>query len=328
MLRACCFLVVWIGICAATFAQGDVVFDEGFDPLEKARGASNERIKEIEAILAKKVHVAFHEIPLEEVVDFLHDKYGAPILIDQPSLDLLGIGEDAPITFNADGVRMDNYLRAMLRPLDLTYGIRNGFIYITAPEEISAALSVRIYDVSRIISPRNNQDVVYADSLPSYEYNDLLDIIMSTVEPDMWEQLGGPGTLQTFSRGDVRLLIVSQTDENQKTIAHLLHFLKEKVQGKTARKGNKRKQRFSIIYQIDRPENVSFDDLVRIIKTTIADASWKKKNAIKIIGDTIVVHQPAGVQQRVKQLLLTLNALSQRPPVQNNGVFPPTNGFQ
>ncbi len=106
----------------------------------------------------------------------------------------------------------------MLRPLQLTYVIRNGVLLITSQTEAENQLVVRIYPVRDLVSPPDEPNAPF-DQL---DFDPLIDLINALVAPASWDTVGGPGSGNPLPPG---LLAFSQTVEVHDEIAALLEGL-------------------------------------------------------------------------------------------------------
>ena len=63
------------------------------------------------------------------------------------------------------------------------------------------------------------------DDKRSFDYSELLETILHSIEPDIWEQLGGPSTLMPMTVNGRRLLVVSTTSSIHLQLQSLLDQL-------------------------------------------------------------------------------------------------------
>ena len=109
----------------------------------------------------------------------------------------------------------------MLRPLCLTWTIKDDVLLITTPEQDGSMLSTKVYDVSDLVACRDEHDAPWDD------YETLIDIINSTIQPTSWDEVGGPGSNKGASLGTAKVLVVSQTYRTHCQIAKLLAEIRE-----------------------------------------------------------------------------------------------------
>jgi len=172
----------------------------------------------IRRALDKPISFEFMETSLDEVMAVVEKQAGIPnVLIDVRALDDVGIGADTPITRHLKGISLRSALRLLLRDLDLTYVLRDGALVITTPEEAEGRLTTEVFQVLDLIRP-------YSDTPPDeYDYDTLIQLITSVIQPTTWADVGGPGAIDGY-RGT---LVVSQTQDVLDEIPQLLDTLRK-----------------------------------------------------------------------------------------------------
>ncbi len=154
-----------------------------------------------------------HETPLEEVIEFLMTVHDIPILMDTRALDDVGLTVDQPITIDLTGVSLRSGLTIMLGQIELTWLIDDAGLLITTMEAAEARMETRITPVADIVKvphPELVQD--------PYDMKSLIELIKASVEPESWDTVGGPASLERF-RGS---LVISQVEPTHQRIANLL----------------------------------------------------------------------------------------------------------
>ncbi len=169
-----------------------------------------ETLKKLESL----VPCEFHEMPLENVLDFLSDFAEVQTYIDARSLEDVGIGSDVPVTIKLKDVPLEMALRLILGQHNLAYTLDNGVVIITTEEEANseASLDIRVYRVSDLV-----------DSPPAL--TDLMDLITSTVEPNTWADAGCSGVIRPY-RG---ALVITQSFRVHQKVEKLLSDLREAI---------------------------------------------------------------------------------------------------
>ena len=84
----------------------------------------------------------------------------------------------------------------ILEELDLTYLIQDEVLKITSKEKADEVLITQVYRLNGVVSQNDR----------TRHTAQLIDLITSTIQPDSWQDQGGPGSIDPF-RG---LLVVSQ----------------------------------------------------------------------------------------------------------------------
>lgn len=162
--------------------------------------------------LEQPTAIDFVETPLCEAVQFLKEYHKVEIQLDLRALDELGLAADTPITRSMHGVSLRSALKFMLGEIDMTYIIKNQVLLLTTLDAAQDMLSMRIYPVVDLVVLKSGR----------YSAHPLLQMITSVVEPDSWDDAGGPGSIFDF-RGS---LVVSQSEEVHEKIDELLRLLR------------------------------------------------------------------------------------------------------
>ena len=169
--------------------------------------ASNPQEARIRKALDEKTAVEFIETPLHDVTVYLAKKHSIEIQIDKRALDDAGLGTDTPVTRMVKDISLRSLLRLMLKEFDLTFVIDNEVLMLTTVDEAGQRLHTQIYDV---------EDLVVTDA--GVDYDSLVSMILATIAPTTWDEVGGPGSISTLHR----TLIISQTEEVHEQIESLL----------------------------------------------------------------------------------------------------------
>jgi hypothetical protein len=172
-----------------------------------SRGSS----KPLEAI-EQAVHCEFLETPLEDAAKFLAEQQRIEVILDKQALEDVGLPPDVPVTLELEGVPLESALALLLRLVDLTWVIRDDALVITTPEKAEAALHVVSYEVGDLLAAVGG------------DIASLVRVIYSTISPETWDQVGGPGSLAPIPAAGA--LQISQTREVHRRIEQLLDDLR------------------------------------------------------------------------------------------------------
>ncbi len=107
----------------------------------------------IVAALDDKTEIEFVDQPLIDVVEYLKERHGIEIQLDNRALTDAGLGSDTPVTRNLKGISLRSALRLMLGEMDLTYVIRNEVLMITSKTEAENMLTTKVYPVADLVIP-------------------------------------------------------------------------------------------------------------------------------------------------------------------------------
>ncbi len=142
------------------------------------------------------------------------------IEIDRDGLESIGLTLDTPLEFDVDAPPSPLIVSAMiaLEPLDCVIQIQNGVTRLTCGYAADESLSVRVYDVSGIISKTSH-------STRRPALYQLMETIQTTVDPESWEELGGTATMrpQSSRRGEL-LCIAATTQTHWKVLVLIDRF--------------------------------------------------------------------------------------------------------
>ncbi|PQO26695.1 hypothetical protein C5Y96_19615 [Blastopirellula marina] len=208
----------------------------------------DEQTADVEAKLnSVKITVDFIDLPLEDVTAFLAKTSEVPILLDKETLAEIGIATDQPINVTAKDLTLRQTLNILSQQHELSWYVIGGMIIVTSHEEAERELEIRLYpvrdlvwhglsvsdpklrtqlwEVTRSASQENDHPLgrtnLNSNVLPEMpDYDNLTKSITSSVRPEWWEELGGPGSIANYPLCDC--LVVQQTREVHEEIAELL----------------------------------------------------------------------------------------------------------
>jgi|GEM_PF-5548009 len=151
------------------------------------------------------------EWSLADFVEHLNES-GVPTLLDRRAVEDEGVAEDDRIRIS-QRLSMDANLTHALREFDLGWTVskRGTHILITSQSEMEEHLINVTYDVTPLVSSGN--------------YDALINTLTSTVEPNSWDEVGGPGTAQEMDVRGRRLLVVSNNYSTQQQVLKLFNSL-------------------------------------------------------------------------------------------------------
>ena len=175
----------------------------------------------IRRALDKPISLEFVETPLGDVVDYLKDCLQIRIALHQKALSDVGVATDTPITRNLLNISARSALNLILDDLDLTWVISNEVLLITTLDEAGSMLENVVYGVHDLVAARDEKGV------PVNDFDQLIDVITSTVAPTTWDQVGGAGSIAPFEGNGITALSISQTQRVHEQIAELLADLRK-----------------------------------------------------------------------------------------------------
>jgi hypothetical protein len=189
-----------------------------FMDVDRQAGPASEAIAKA---FERKISPRFIETPLDDVVRSLCQAAHFNVVLHRKALAEVGIPVDTPMTMHATDVCAESALRQLLNPLDLSYVVEHEVVVITTPEEAEFPYPVVFYPVSDLVTRDPGSAAVACGS------NWLTGLITSTIRPETWEQVGGPGSACLAQFGNINALVVGQTGEVHTEIADLLSLLRK-----------------------------------------------------------------------------------------------------
>ncbi len=199
-----------------------------------------------------QVSVDLQDKPLDAVTQILGELGGFNILIDHRGLEDYGFTADIPIELPQRSRSLRHTLDLICQAYDFDWDIDSEVVRITTPEETESELHVCVYPIRDLMwkGPKSDDPVIQqrllklsrwqtappyqAQELQSLCLNDypalpgghqLKNVITTSIEPDMWEELGGPGTCNVYPLADC--LVITQSRRVHQQVRVLLQELRE-----------------------------------------------------------------------------------------------------
>jgi len=210
-----CVLLSWLSQPA--IAQSRVAIDATIEQHER----------NIELALTKQGSVAFVNMPLQDVALELSQQFQIPIVLSPKKLEEASVSADTPVTKRFENLSLESILGLILRDLELEYTIRNEVLLITTPEDNESQLEARVYPVLDLVTSRKFNSQAYVGG----DYDSLIDLIIATIRPDSWDDVGGPGAIDSLDNAGS--IVISQTRNVHCQVERLLTSLRtaKRVQG-------------------------------------------------------------------------------------------------
>jgi hypothetical protein len=235
-------------------------------------------------------------------MQFYSEKHNIPVVIDVRALDEVGIGSDTPITLNAKQAPLRLLLRRMLRDVELTTLIADEVLIITTPETAEARLDTRLYPMNDL-----------AEETGRIDFDEVIQVLTTTVEPDSWSDVGGPGAIEVLTSPPA--LVISQTSDVHTRVAGLLTELRRHRPQAAV---EKREPEVGIrVYKLqttnagNKSEPVSAEAAAKyaeIVRKSIDEKEWVVNGALIETADSnlVIRHYPR-VHRQVEKLLMDLD---------------------
>ena len=186
----------------------------------------------IEKALEKPVDVNFADTPLEEAIVSLMESADLPHYIDRTALAENGVALDDRITLKLKATPLESVLRLLLNPAQLDFFPKNDVLMITTADRACDALITRTYPIRDLYPEEGKEAGKPAEPAPAADarpgrrskVNELMNALTSTIQPDSWEELSGPGCLTYVSA--TGSLVIRQTRPVHREIVQLLRDLR------------------------------------------------------------------------------------------------------
>ena len=108
-------------------------------PTQARKEPLRESERRIYRALDERGEVSFNAQPLSGVMKFFETTFDVPIVIDNKQLEIANLTPDEPVNLNLPPVSFRSALNLILKPLNLTFVVRNEVLLITSNEEAAKA---------------------------------------------------------------------------------------------------------------------------------------------------------------------------------------------
>ncbi len=268
---------------------------------------ANNTDAQIEKRLDEQTEFDFDQTPLSDVVASITKKHDMNVVINEMKLDELGIDISTSVSCQLKGVTLRSALKMALKPLDLAYLVKGEVLMITTEEDHEANLVGRLFDVSGIIDTMKTGDVY-----------SLLDVITGSCQPEIWDEVGGPGTINMLTVGGSTMLVVSSTQQSVEEVGVLLKQI-ESTLGKPAKVADDKTVKVRV-YPLAKKLDFEGAEYAKLIQTAFESDKWvADETFVKSLANTLVVKHNGAVQDKVYELLAELNVLKIQPGSSSGG---------
>lgn len=169
--------------------------------------------KEIKAVLDREIDFEYADAKLSDICRDLSGRTNIPIEINLGPLEDIDFDLKRSITCKFPRGPLRSQLRLMLNELDLVYLVRDEVVQISTQDDAERRQKTRLFDVRPLCDP----------DLGIFDAAGLIEWITTFVEPNSWDEVGGPGSVDVY-RG---LLVIRQTDEYLLEVEHFVNALEK-----------------------------------------------------------------------------------------------------
>jgi hypothetical protein len=161
-----------------------------------------------DAALAKPCTFNYIDTPLRDLVAQLAKQIDVPLVLSKRIQDA-GVSFEEPATSTVGRVPLKTGLKLLLSNWNLTYIVQDEVIIITTVEDaqIPENLETRVYPVRDLVHARRERET----NFERYDFDPTIELITSTIEPDSWQEVGGPGAI-SGSDETASLVITTRRD--------------------------------------------------------------------------------------------------------------------
>ena len=171
-----------------------------------------------QALAATLISVKFDKMPLKTVLSKIGDAIDQDILLNTRTLEeYYGFKEDEPITIELrKEIPAKTALHLILDPLRLSYSVKNGIIHVGIPYAYSRDTYSQVHYVGDVLDvpytwhrrlvEKDGRWVKETDKEQKLDLEQLKTLITSTVDPTLWEEVGGPFRISYFE-GNLSLVV-------------------------------------------------------------------------------------------------------------------------
>ena len=275
----------------------------------------------IEQALNVKCSCDFDKTPLSEVVAFLARQRKINFIIDRRALDEIGIDPiETSVTLKVSDIPFRSLLSLALERHDLAWTIRHEVLIVTSEEVAEANLGMKVYDVYDLVVENPYSDEGETGEI---DFDPLIETITTTIQPESWDEAGGPASVDGFANRSIMALVVSQTPQVHQEISALLDSLRNKNEQTTRpRKQEPRKAAtekpdisprvvaYRVFIEGDLKGTSGEQELIEMLKQFVEPESWKAEDAAaRAIPGALVIRQKPAVHDQIRRLLSTSGVL-------------------
>lgn len=281
-------------------------------------------------------------IPLNHWAEQISKQLETPVWLNVDSLNEIGLtaSDRVPVLRGPLPARL--MLTESLRGQDLTFSVMDQTVVIESHESAEMRQSCAVYPVSDLVPVSqyvgdppilvepyidgsgytlHGFRLIEGIQQPSGQLSmqRLLELIKSMVQPDSWEELGGPATIAPYHHGGC--LVIGATDSIHQGVKELLQDLRKgrAMSRKPAPITGDEYVTVAFELKTDARPELDPEDLAR---RGVDPTSWDKPQArLNRFGDLLVIRNQIKTISRLSNLLQRLDLLKPVPPRALQGGF-------
>jgi len=197
---------------SATPIDGVVEYPKYWAQLTESRkNFVGNRLTEKEIALLKALNstlsIDFKELQFKEVIEYLSDKTGLAIIVDDASLKEAMVDYADLVTLKVKKVTVRTILKKVLADRGLAYILKDGTVQVVTAQRARETMVVRSYPIDDLVGGGNQLYGPFVNrSIMLSNVQSLIQTIQNAMDPSLWNTNGGPGSI-TFSETSRALII-------------------------------------------------------------------------------------------------------------------------
>lgn len=278
-------------------------------PVFYGSGAASNKHAIRDALL-HQIRLPESQMTLKEFAGFLSEVTKENVLVDQRGLDNIGVSVVQTAQFQTGLSNMSAGCALDSLGGGLDWQIHAGAVVITSAEGVESFLDTRVYPVTQLISGNRKKSTGNATDL-----DHLVEVIMSNVAPDSWEDVGGAGTI--FQIMEPPAMVIVQDDRTHGQIVSLLSKvsgISRHEQKSTPHSASPLSSKTLVTVVYERPvpvsnkvEPITANELAEAIQKLLGIKNGGRRGCmIHVVDERVVVRQTVAKQQQIVDLLRLL----------------------
>jgi len=191
----------------------EVSDDNTFSLTVSKQGDSARRL--IEEAMKKETSIDIDDGTLLDAIRQLHETAGINIAVDTRALEEEGVSTDARVSIHVAGVSLRSVLKLLLSEHNLAVLIEDEVLKVTSKQRAAGRQTVVAYRVAEFVGQGADGQA---------DFDELISLITTVVEPDSWQEVGGNGSVA--ANLPTSALVVRQTQDVHEQIQQLLSALR------------------------------------------------------------------------------------------------------
>jgi hypothetical protein len=149
--------------------------------------------------LNSTMSVDFKEAQFKEVIEYLSEKTGLAIFVDEGSLKDAMVEYSDPVTFKIKKVTVRTILKKILADRGLSYILKEGTVQVVSAQKARETMVVRTYPIDDLVGGVNQMYGPFINrAIMLSNVQGLIQTIQNAIEPSLWNVNGGPGSITFY----------------------------------------------------------------------------------------------------------------------------------